>query len=67
MPLYLRIDGRDIPMNLKYDNREDLKHSKDFPEEFFLMFEEKGKLVIEFCTSSNNRKEIRTPNGRTYY
>lgn len=66
MPLFMRVNGRDIPMGLTYDNEADLKHSGDFPERFFEIWAEKGKLYIQSKVVKSTQT-MRTPNKGLFY
>lgn len=71
MPLYMRVpDPRgyhDIKTGYSYDNETDLRHSGDFPEKFFEIWTEKGKLFVQIKTTQTKREFMKTPNKGCFY
>jgi hypothetical protein len=71
MTLYMRVPSpygeRDIETKYSYDNEADLRHSKDFPEEFFEIWREKDKLFIQRKAKKPTTTRMKTPNKGCFY
>ena len=72
MPLYMRVPApggtRDIKTGQFYDNEADLKHSGDYPPEYFEVWTEKGKLFVQIKTKRTNpQRWLKTPNKECFY
>lgn len=66
MPLFLRAAGRDIQTGTTYDSLNDLVCSKDYPEDLFEVWTDKGNLYVQIKAASKS-PELRTPNFRKLY
>lgn len=71
MLLYMRVpdanDYHDIETGYSYDNEADLKHSKDFPESYFEIWTDKGKLFVQRKVTNTTRKYMKMPNKGCFY